>query len=477
MTSPVPEGDTQLDPYQPDPLRWRALSVCLIAGFMSLLDVSIVNVALPSIASGLHAGQNALQWIVSGYALTFGLLLVPAGRLGDARGRRPAFMWGLGLFTLASVACGLAPNDSLLVAARLVQGAAGGVLTPQVSGLIQQLFRGAERGRAFGLLGASIGLSTAIGPLLGGLIISIFGANAGWRFVFFVNLPIGLVALVLAFRLIPYVRAPRQRESLDPVGVLLLGAAVTCVLLPLIEQQRWHGPARLLFFPAAGALALVWVFWERRFARHSQPVVDLTLFGERGYSVGATIALVYFAGFTGVFFIYTQYLQDGLHYSALLAGAAVTPFAAGSAVAAGLGGRVVTRFGRPLVAVGLALVVVGFAGSYLAVQLVPGHNVGWAASLPLLVAGIGSGLVITPNVTLTLQEIPVRRAGTAAGVLQTGQRIGGAVGVAFTGSVFYAAVGSTHGNWALAFQHGMWVILAFTVTALALAAADLRPRQ
>jgi EmrB/QacA subfamily drug resistance transporter len=421
----------------------------------------------------LHAGESSLQWIVSGYALTFGLLLVPAGRVGDARGRRPAFMWGLGLFTLASVLCGLAPNDGTLIAARLLQGAAGGVLTPQVSGLIQQLFSGAERAKAFGLLGASIGVSTAVGPLLGGLIIELFGAHDGWRFVFFVNLPIGLAALVLAMRFIPHVHATGRRESLDPVGVALLGAAVTCVLLPFIEQQQWHSRARLLLFPAAALLAVAWLAWERSYAKRSQPVVDLALFREPGYSLGAGVGLIFFAGFTGLFFIYTQYLQDGLHYSALSAGLAVTPFALGSAAAAALGGRIVTRYGRPLVVIGLLLVVVGFVGSYLAAHAVPGHNVGWAAALPFLVGGIGSGLVITPNVTLTLQEVPVRRAGVAGGVLQTGQRIGSAAGIAVTGSVFYAAVRTSHGDWALAFRHGLWVITAFTAAALALGVIDL----
>jgi EmrB/QacA subfamily drug resistance transporter len=458
---------------EPDPRRWRALIVCLVAGFMALLDVSIVNVALPSISSGLHAGESSLQWIVSGYALTFGLLLVPAGRVGDARGRRPAFMWGLALFTLASVLCGLAPNDGTLIAARLLQGAAGGVLMPQMSGLIQQLFQGAERGRAFGLLGASIGVSTAIGPLLGGLIIQVFGAQEGWRFVFFVNLPIGLVTLVLAMRWIPHVRSTARRESLDPVGVVLLGAAVTCLLLPFIEQQQWHSNARLLLFPAAAALGAAWLAWEISYVKRSDPVVDLTLFRERGYSIGAALGLAFFAGFTGLFFIYTQYLQDGLHYSALQAGLAVTPFAVGSAAAAALGGRVVLRYGRSMVVLGLALVVVGFLGSYVAADAVPGHNVGWAAALPLLVAGVGCGLVITPNVTLTLQEVPVRRAGIAGGVLQTGQRIGSAAGIAFTGSVFYAAVRNSHGDWALAFRHGLWVITAFTVAALALGVLDV----
>src|SRR3954470_1199668 len=470
MTSPTTPAPQVTE--APDPMRWKALAICLVAGFMALLDVSIVNVAIPSIASGLKAGESSLQWIVSGYALTFGLVLVPAGRVGDARGRRPAFMVGLALFTLASVVCGVAPNDGTLIAARLVQGAAGGVLMPQVSGLIQQLFSGAERGKAFGLLGASIGISTAVGPLLGGLIISVFGASEGWRFVFFVNLPIGLVALVLAMRWIPHVRATGRRESLDPVGVVLLGAFVTAVLLPFIEQEQW-GRERLLLFPVAAVLFAAWLVWERRYALRSDPVVDLTLFREPGYTLGAGIAMVFFAGFTGLFFIYTQYLQIGVHYSALEAGLAVTPFAIGSAAAAGFGGRVVLRYGRPLVVLGLVLVVAGFVGAYVAADVRPTHGIGWAAAVPLLVAGVGSGFVITPNVTLTLQNVPVRRAGTAGGVLQTGQRIGSAAGIAFTGSVFYAAIRSSHGDWALAFRHGLWVITAFTVGALALGALDL----
>jgi MFS family permease len=273
-------------------------------------------------------------------------------------------------------------------------------------------------------------------------------------------------------RFIPHVKPSGKRESLDPVGVALLGAAVTCILLPFIEQQQWDN-RRLLLFPAAALLGVAWLLWEIRYAKRSEPVVDLTLFRERGYGLGTGIGLVFFAGFTGLFFIFTQYVQDGLHYSALDAGLAVTPFAVGSAAAAALGGRVVTKYGRPLVVGGLVLVVVGFVGSYLAADMVPGHNVGWATAVPFLVAGIGSGLVITPNVTLTLQEVPVRRAGIAGGVLQTGQRIGSAAGIAFTGSVFYAAVRTSHGDWALAFRHGLWVITAFTIAALALGIVDL----
>jgi MFS family permease len=200
-------------------------------------------------------------------------------------------------------------------------------------------------------------------------------------------------------------------------------------------------------------------------------VVDLTLFQRPGYSSGAVVALLFFAGFTGVFFTYTQYLQEGLAYGALVAGAAVLPFAVGSAVAAGAGGPLVTRFGRPIVVTGLIATAVGFVGTWVAASLVPGRDVVWAAAFPLLVAGIGAGLVITPNITLTLQEVPVRRAGTAGGVLQTGQRVGAAAGIAVTGSVFYGVVEQA-GDWAAGFRDSMLVITGLVLAALAVAVVD-----
>ena len=425
-----------------DPRRWKALWVCLVAGFMTLLDVSIVNVALPSIHTGLDASPSELQWVVSGYALTFGLTLVPSGRLGDALGRRTVFIVGVVLFGLASLACGLAPTSALLVAARLVQGAAGGILNPQVSGLIQQLFRGAERGRAFGLLGATIGISTAVGPVTGGLILDRLGAEHGWRWIFFVNLPVALAAVVLAQRWLPD-PPPRDRTrrlELDPVGVVLLGAAVLCLLLPVVETG--HGARSVSWWVAVGGLVLLGVFllWERREARHGrEPVVDLHLFGVPGYAAGATVGTIYFAGFTGIFFVLTIHFQQALGYSPLVAGLAVTPFAAGSAVASAVGGRLVSRWGRSLVTAGLAVVLVGLIATDLVLGAVTGAASGWALAAPLLVAGIGSGFVISPNVTLTVADVPVARAGTAGGLLQTGQRIGTAAGIALVGSVFFAS--------------------------------------
>ncbi|WP_405896406.1 MFS transporter [Streptomyces sp. NBC_00727] len=458
----------------PDPRRWQALAVCLVAGFMTLLDVSIVNVALPSIKEGLHTPESDLQWVLSGYALAFGLFLIPAGRLGDARGRRAVFMAGLTLFTLSSAACGAAQSSLWLVIARLVQGLAGGMVSPQISALIQQMFQGRERGRAFGMFGTVVGISTAVGPLLGGLLIQAAGADEGWRWVFYVNLPLGLVCLLLARRLLPDTPSagPVRLRDLDPLGVLLLGTGVLTLLLPFVQSRQWPGNDKWLLLILAVALLVAFAGWEARCGRRGpQPVVDLRLFKVRSYWLGCLLILLYFAGFTSIFFITTLYLQSGLHYTALQAGLAITPFALGSAVAAGPGGRLVGRFGRPLVVVGLAAVAVGLGATALAVHLVPGRGAGWAMAAPLLFAGLGSGLVIAPNQTLTLSEVPVATAGSAGGTLQTGQRVGSAIGIAAVGAVFFAQVGGE--DWSDAYDHGLVVSVAFVVGALLVALADV----
>ena len=384
----------------PDPRRWKALAVCLVVGFMTLLDVSIVNVALPSIASSLGAGESALQWVVSGYALSFGLLLVPAGRFGDARGRRRAFLLGLVLFVLSSVACGLAPDLRRgWSPPGCCRARPAGSSTPQVSGLLQQLFRGAERARAFGFLGASIGISTAVGPVLGGLLIAAAGEDLGWRLVFFVNVPVGALALVLALRLLPHDEPRPGGYDTDPVGVLLLGAGTGSLLYALISS----GPVWL--YGLGAVLLAAWVVHERRYG--GEPVVDLDLFRRPGYSSGALVAVLFFAGFTGVFFILSLHLQGELGLSALASGLAVLPFAVGSAAAAAAGGPLVTRYGRPVVVAGLVLSAAGFALTELASRLAEGDDLVLYAAAPLLIAGVGAGLVITPNITLTL----VQRAG------------------------------------------------------------------
>ncbi|MFF7753210.1 MFS transporter [Streptomyces sp. NPDC007971] len=462
----------------PDVRRWKALAVCLTAGFISLLDTSIVNVALPSMEHGLGASEAAQSWVVSGYALTFGLALVPAGRLGDMRGRRQAFLLGLAVFTVASAACGLAPTASWLVLFRLIQGTAAGMVAPQTSGLIQQMFQGAERAKAFGLLGSVIGVSTAVGPLAGGVLIDAVGTDDGWRWVFFVNLPIGVATLVAGLRLLPrFPASSARREEFDLFGVLLLGSAVTALMLPLVQEQQWTGQLKWGLMPVAALLLAAFWAWERRQGRCGRaPLVDLGLFSLRSFTLGALISLTYFAGFTTVFFVYTLFLQNTVGYSALTAGLTVLPFAAASAVGAAIGGRLVVRYGRKLVVMGLSGVALGLLGTVVAVRLVPLEYVGWATALPMVVGGIGSGITVSPNTTLTLTRVPVRRAGAAGGVLQTGQRIGSAAGIAVVGAVYFAHQAG-HERSVTAIQLGLLTAVGIILIALVLAVADLRERQ
>ncbi|MEV6123364.1 MFS transporter [Streptomyces sp. NPDC052077] len=457
-----------------DPNRWRALWVTLVAGFMTLLDVTIVAVALPSIQRELGASAASVQWIVSGYALAFALSLVTAGRVGDAYGRRRVFLLSLAGFVLCSAAAGAAPGITLLVVARLAQGVAAGCLAPQNSALIQQLFRGAERGRAFGLFGATVGISSAVGPVIGGLILSLAGPH-GWRWIFYVNVPVGIVALVLGARLLPRVERG-GRGRLDPVGVSLLGAGILALMLPLVVADA-GGLRRLWWLFPVGLLILAgFTRWERQTARRGrEPLLHPGLLTEtRGYATGAVLGTLYFIGFSGVWLVFALFFQDGLGFSPLRSGLAVTPFAVGSAVAAAVAGRLVDRLGRTLTVWGLIAVMAGLGGTALILWQVPADRAAWVAAPALLIGGLGSGCVISPNVTMTLHDVPVRMAGAAGGALQTGQRLGGAVGTAALPGLFYLTLNATghdyHAAVALAVGSGVAAMLG----ALAVAVVDRR---
>lgn len=462
------------------PRRWRALGVTLAAGFMSLLDVSIVNVALPSIQRGLDASLASVQWVVSGYALTFGLALVAGGRLGDILGRRRMFVIALSGFVATSAFAGLAPDAVSLVVARLLQGFAGGLLTPQNTGLIQDLFHGAERGRAFGVFGATVGLSTAIGPVLGGLILAGFGEETGWRWVFLVNVPVGALALLLAVRWLPTSarRAHKLRSEIDFFGALLLGSAVLCVLFPVLRAESGAVGGLWALFGLAVLLGVLFVRWEQRVTRLGRPpLLNTTLFtATRGYAAGTAIGAVYFCGFSGVFLVLAMFFQNGLGYSPLQSGLAVTPFAIGFAMAAPVAGRLVSRWGRLVTLAGLTLVVLGLSGVAAVLQFVPAADAGLASALPLVVGGIGGGAVISPNTTLTLESVPSELAGVAGGVLQTGQRVGTAIGTTLLATVFQA-VTSGSGQFGTGAAVAMLTATGFVLLAMVLAVAEYRRRR
>jgi EmrB/QacA subfamily drug resistance transporter len=471
----VTDAATAVTGYEPDPRRWKALTVTLVAGFMSLLDVSIVAVALPSIQRGLGTSPSAVQWVVSGYALAFGLALVPAGRLGDAIGRRRMFLAALGAFVLCSAAAGAAPNTAVLVVARLAQGVAAGSLAPQNSALIQQLFRDDERGRAFGFFGSTVGLSTAVGPIVGGVILAVAGEPSGWRWIFFVNVPIGVVALVLAARLIPRIE-PGPREQTDFVGVGLLGGGVLALMLPLVLAEA-GGLARLWWlFPLGAVVLACFVRWERRVVERGRaPLLEVGLLtATPGYASGALLGTVYFVGFSGIWLVFALYLQSGLGFTPLQSGLSVTPFALGAAASAVIGGRLVTRWGRRLTVTGLTLVVLGLSATVVIVWVATPEVVGWWMAPALAVAGIGGGWVIAPNTTMTLRCVPVAMAGSAGGALQTGQRIGGAIGTAALPGVFYAMLAMNGRDYPMAAAAAVAVAVVSIVVALGVAVGEWR---
>ncbi|HEY3715427.1 MAG TPA: MFS transporter [Jatrophihabitantaceae bacterium] len=463
-------------PEVADPRRWRALAVTQFAAFMVLLDVSIVNVALPSIERGMAMPPATAQWVISGYALTLGLTLVPAGRLGDALGRRRMFLIALTAFVVTSSLTGAAPNGDLLIAARLLQGVAGGLLLPQNSGLIQQLFRGAERGRAFGILGGTVGLATAAGPVIGGVILGVASGPDAWRWVFYVNLPIGLVALALAVRMVPATAGGGWRggSHLDLPGSLLLGGGVLGLLVPLVDADNggvtrlwWLWLLAVLLFSAFG-------WWEARTVRRGrQPLLDPRLLRTSGYVAGSAIGLVYFIGFTGIWMVLALFFQDGLGYSPLRSGLSVTPFALGVAVSAVISGRLVSRLGRWLTVIGLTATVSGLIATALVLRHVTGDAATWATVGPLLVAGLGGGMVTSPNMTLTLQNVPVRMGGAAGGAVQTAQRIGAAVGTATLATIFYHVLTHTGHDYSTAVSDTVLSASGFMVLALLMALADL----
>jgi EmrB/QacA subfamily drug resistance transporter len=456
---------------------WRALTVTLLVGFMSLLDVTIVNVAVPSIEQGLDASPETVQWVVSGYALTFGLTLVAGGRLGDVVGRRRMFLIGLVGFTLTSALAGAAWDGPSIVVARLLQGACAGLLTPQNTGLIQELFTGADRGRAFGLFGTTVGVSAASGPLVGGLLIEAFGPEDGWRWVFLVNVPIGLVGMAMAVRLLP--RQPAQggrsvARQIDVTGALLLGLATLTLLFPVVEAQASHEPRWWLLLLVTPVATWLFLRRERRvLGRGGAPLLDVRLFSEvPGFASGIALGSVYFCGFAGIWLVLALFFQGELGYSALESGLAVMPFAVGSAATSVVAGRLVARHGRRVTVTGLALVVVGFASLAVVLPLVSPHDVALWAALPLLVAGIGSGATISPNFTLTLAEVPPRMGGAAGGAVQTGQRIGTAVGAAVLAAAYRVTLERSGPEAATAVTFTTSAV--FAVVALLIAVRELR---
>ncbi|GLK15760.1 MFS transporter [Herbiconiux flava] len=440
---------TQAPPAVPA-RAWRALIVLLAGMFIALLDTTIVNVALPTIRTSIDASEATLSWIISGYALAFGLALIPAGRIGDRIGHKWVFFTGVALFTVASLACGLAMDSTQLIVARVVQGLAGGIFVPAVTAFIQLLFPPQSRGKAFAIMGAVIGVSSALGPIVGGLIIQAFGEESGWRLVFGVNLPIGLATLVAAVFLLPGrtaaaegAPAERPRIAMDWLGLVLVSAALVALLVPLIEGQDEGWPLWTILSLVAGALLLVaFGAWEVRYTRRgSIPLVPPSLFRHPAFTGGVVLALVYFASFTSIFFTISLLWQAGLGHTALESGAVSIPFAIGSIVGSSQSARLAQRLGRSVLVIGTAAVVVGLAAIWVILLVTPAADLtNWLLLAPLLIAGAGNGLFIAPNAQFIVATVERKEAGSASGVISAMQRVGSAIGIAVVGSVFFGSL-------------------------------------
>ena len=417
-----------------------AFAVLILGVAMALLDTTIVNVALPTIRTSLSADEATLSWIISGYALAYGLALIPAGRIGDRVGHKWVFIVGLAGFTLASLAAGLAQDTATLIVARVVQGLFGGIFFPPVTALIQLMFPPRVRGRAFAILGASIGFSTALGPLAGGLLIQWLGDTDGWRSIFFVNLPFGVIAIIAAFLLLPGGAESKATSALDFFGFVLLAGGLVAILVPLIQGQQDGWPL-WTYLSIAGGIVLIGVFavWELSVARRGkEPLVPPHLFSHPSFTGGAILALVYFAAFTSIFFTISLLWQAGLGHTALESGLVSIPFAIGSIVGASQSNRLAERLGRTVLLIGTGLVSIGLISLWLVLlRVAPGDLTNWALLGPLLVAGIGSGLFIAPNAQFIVATVDRTEAGAASGVIGTMQRVGSAIGIAVIGSVLF----------------------------------------
>jgi EmrB/QacA subfamily drug resistance transporter len=454
-----------------------SLAVLLSGAFIALLDTTIVNVAIPTIRTSIGASNAMLSWIVSGYALAFGLALIPAGRVGDRFGHKWVFVVGLGVFTIASLGCGLAHGAGQLVAARAVQGLGGGTFFTAITALIQVMFSGRQRSRAFAIMGATIGVSTALGPLAGGFIIEGFGNEFGWRFIFDVNIPIGILAVVAALLLLPAGDAGNGPAGSDWRGLVLLAGGLIALLIPLIGGQESGWPAWTFLSMLIGtALMILFWLWERRLERAGRnPLVPPRLFAHASFTGGVSLSMVYFAAFTSIFFTLALLWQAGLGHSALQSGLIAMPFAVGTIIGASQSDTLAGRFGRAALIAGLGMAAAGISAVWLVWAATPATDYrGWQLVAPLLIAGIGSGLFIASCADFMVATVEKADAGAASGVIGTAQRIGSAAGIAVIGTVLFGTLHFSRGpaSVALAFGHSatlaMAVSAALSITAFAL---------
>ncbi|WP_033326891.1 MFS transporter [Streptomyces yerevanensis] len=469
-----------------DRRRWIALAIVMTAAFMDLVDVTIVNIAIPSIQRDAGASVSHIQWITAGYALAFAAGLITGGRLGDIHGRKRLFLIGIGGFTLASALCGFAVNPEMLVASRILQGGMAALMVPQVLSIVHATFPAHERGKVFGLFGAVVGLGAVSGPLLGALLTewNLFGLE--WRPIFLINLPVGIAGLILGRRYITESKAP-QALKLDLVGVALVTLGLLMLLYPLTRGRElgwpmWGYVSMVGAFVVFGALV---AYEKRKTVRDGSPLVELSLFKVKSFAAGIAVQTVFGIALGIFFLVWTFYMQTGLGWGELRAGLTGVPFSIAVSMAAGLSVQKLTpRFGRKVLQAGALLMAIGvliyiWESERYGLSIAP-----WQMALPLVVMGVGMGLIVAPLTDAILSEVPREHAGSASGLISTVQQMGNALGLGLVSVVFFgtmsdhlprAEVGAAFVD---AFQNALiWVAAVMTAIFLLMFALPKRPAQ
>ncbi|MFE9632361.1 MFS transporter [Streptomyces sp. NPDC006463] len=462
-TAPAPTNGSPADRR-----RWLALAIVMTAAFMDLVDVTIVNIAIPSMRQDLNASTSAIQWITAGYALAFAAGLITGGRLGDIYGRKRLFLIGIAGFTAASLLCGIAANPSILVASRILQGGMAAMMVPQVLSIIHVTFPPHERGKVFGMFGAIVGLGAVSGPMLGALLTqwNLFGLE--WRPIFLINLPVGIAGVILGRKFITESKAPNALR-LDLVGVVLATAAMVMLIYPLTQGRENDWP--LWGFVCMGAVPLVIVgfiaYEKHKIRKDGSPLVELSLFKVRSFAGGIAVQLT-FGIATGIFFlVWTLMMQLGLGWSALRAGTTGIPFSIAVSVAAGMSvQKLVPRFGRKVLQAGALTMAAGVL-LYIWESAHYGMEIAsWQMAAPLAVMGLGMGLIVAPLTDAVLSEVPREHAGSASGLINSTMQMGNALGLGLTSVVYFGVIENEMAFGAPyvdAFRSAMWWIVAVLV--------------
>ncbi|MEV4037042.1 MFS transporter [Streptomyces umbrinus] len=477
LASPRPEADRR---------RWFALAIVMTAAFMDLVDVTIVNVAIPSIQRDEGASFSHIQWITAGYALAFAAGLITGGRLGDIYGRKRLFLIGIGGFTLASALCGFAVNPDMLVASRILQGAMAALMVPQVLSIVHATFPAHERGKVFGMFGAIVGLGAVSGPILGALLTewNLFGLE--WRPIFLINLPVGIAGLILGRKFITESKAPHALK-LDLVGVVLVTLGLLMLLYPLTRGRELGWPT-WGYVVMAGALvvfAALVAYEKRKAARDGSPLVELSLFKVKSFAAGIAVQTVFGVGLGIFFLVWTLYMQVGLGWSVLRAGLTGVPFSIAVSAAAGMSVQMlVPRFGRKVLQAGALIMAAGVLIYIWEAERYGMSIASWQMALPLVVMGAGMGLIVAPLTDAILSEVPREHSGSASGLINTVQQMGNALGLGLVSVVFFGSM-SDHLSrpevgpaFVDAFQNALiWVAVVMTAIFLLMFALPKRPAQ